>query len=115
SDYTHGQPIDVPEWSFPGRGRVQRQLQRLSKVLGTVERAVTQLPVRGRQAELSARVEERKATVDRAMGYVELYGAYAETEAVFRVDRLHELVASLDDDDRRALTFDPIAIDMPSY
>jgi alcohol-forming fatty acyl-CoA reductase len=112
---THGQPIDVPEWSFPGRGRVQRQLQRLSKVLGTVERAVTQLPVRGRQAELSARVEERKATVDRAMGYVELYGAYAETEAVFRVDRLLELWTSLDDDDRRAFAFDPAAIDWTHY
>ena len=111
----HGQPIDVPEWSFPGRGRVQRQLQRLSKVLGTVERVVTQLPVRGRQAELSARVEERKATVDRAMGYVELYGAYAETEAVFRVDRLLALWSSLDDSDRAAFAFDPMAIDWTHY
>src|SRR6202022_3506176 len=25
---SEGQPIVVPEWSFPGRGRVQRQLQR---------------------------------------------------------------------------------------
>jgi fatty acyl-CoA reductase len=112
---THGQPIDVPEWSFPGRGRVQRQLHRLSKALGGVERVVTQLPIRGKQAELSARVEERKATVDRAVGYVELYGAYAETEAVFRVDRLLELWASLDADDRRAFAFDPVAIDWPSY
>src|SRR5204862_7788924 len=98
-DKPHGQPIDVPEWSFPGGGRVQRQLHQLSKVLGGVERVVTQLPIRGKQAELSARVEERKATVDRAVGYVELYGAYAETEAVFRVDRLLELYASLEEDD----------------
>ncbi|MCU1448586.1 MAG: hypothetical protein JWP02_756 [Acidimicrobiales bacterium] len=112
---SQGQPIDTPEWSFPGRGRVQGQLRRLSKVLGTAERIVTQLPVRGRQAELSARIEERKATVDRAMGYVELYGAYAETEAVFRVDRLLELWASLDDADRAAFGFDPIAIDWTHY
>ncbi|MBV9040114.1 MAG: HAD-IB family phosphatase [Acidimicrobiia bacterium] len=112
---SQGQPIDVPEWSFPGRGRVQGQLQRLSKALGLVERAVTQLPVRGRQAELSARVEERKATVDRAMGYVELYGAYAETEAVFRVDRLLALWATLDSEDQQAFTFDPGVIDWTSY
>jgi len=112
---THGQPIDVPEWSFPGRGRVQRQLHRLSKVLGGVERAVTQLPIRGRQAELSARIEERKATVDRAVGYVELYGAYAETEAVFRVDRLLALWSTLAADDQRSFAFDPAAIDWPSY
>jgi nucleoside-diphosphate-sugar epimerase len=112
---THGQPIDVPEWSFPGRGRVQGQLRRLSKMLGAAERVVTQLPVRGRQAELSARIEERKATVDRAMGYVELYGAYAETEAVFRVDRLLELWSSLDDIDKDAFAFDPAAIDWTHY
>jgi HAD superfamily hydrolase (TIGR01490 family) len=87
----------------------------LSKVLGGVERAVSQLPVRGRQAELSARVEERKAMVDRAVGYVDLYGAYAETEAVFRVDRLLELWASLDAEDQRAFAFDPAAIDWVSY
>ena len=110
-----GQPIEVPEWSFPGRGRVQRQLQRLSSVLGGVERVVTQLPVRGRQANLSARVEERKATVERALGYVELYGAYAETEAVFRVDRLLSLWTSLDDSDREAFSFDPAAVDWPHY
>src|SRR5207248_4799612 len=99
----HGQPIDVPEWSFPGRGRVQRQLHRLSKMLGGVERAVSQLPIRGRQAELSARIEERKSMVDRAVGYVELYGAYAETEAVFRVDRLLDLWSTLDEEDQRSL------------
>src|SRR6185436_10232573 len=30
-----GQPIMVPEWSFPGRGRVQRQLERAK---GAIER-----------------------------------------------------------------------------
>ncbi|HMC71375.1 MAG TPA: haloacid dehalogenase-like hydrolase, partial [Mycobacteriales bacterium] len=111
----HGQPIDVPEWSFPGRGRVQRQLHRLSKVLGEVDRAVTQLPIRGRQAELSARIEERKSMVDRAVGYVELYGAYAETEAVFRVDRLLELWSTLDEEDQRSFAFDPGFVDWVSY
>jgi HAD superfamily hydrolase (TIGR01490 family) len=112
---SHGQPIVVPEWSFPGRGRVQRQLQRASRILTGVERAVTQLPVRGRQAELSARVEERKADVERALGYVELYGAYAETEAVFRVDRLLQLFESLDAGDRERFGFDPAAIEWPHY
>jgi alcohol-forming fatty acyl-CoA reductase len=111
----HGQPVDVPEWSFPGRGRVQRQLHRLSKVLGGLDRAVTQLPIRGRQAELSARIEERKSIVDRAVGYVELYGAYAETEAVFRVDRLLALWSTLDEEDQRSFAFDPAFVDWVSY
>jgi HAD superfamily hydrolase (TIGR01490 family) len=49
------------------------------------------------------------------VGYVELYGAYAETEAVFRVDRLLELWATLDSEDQRAFAFDPAAIDWVSY
>ena len=40
-----GQPISVPEWSFPGRGRVQRQLQRATKAMDAVERLTTALPV----------------------------------------------------------------------
>ncbi|MGH9180893.1 MAG: SDR family oxidoreductase, partial [Acidimicrobiales bacterium] len=112
---TAGQPIVVPEWSFPGRGRVQRQLQRATRALGTAERAITTLPIRGNQADLSARLEERRADADRALGYVQLYGAYAETEAVFGVERLLALSESLDDADRAAFGFDPRVIDWDRY
>jgi fatty acyl-CoA reductase len=112
---SHGQPVVVPEWSFPGRGRVQRQLQRATKLLSAAEKAVSALPVRGKQADLSSRLEERRDEADRALGYVELYGAYAETEAVFRVDRLLELFESLDDADRGAFAFDPIAVNWTQY
>ncbi|MGH9165146.1 MAG: HAD-IB family hydrolase, partial [Acidimicrobiales bacterium] len=112
---TAGQPIVVPEWSFPGRGRVQRQLQRATKALTLAERAITTLPIRGKQAELSARLEERRADADRALGYVTLYGAYAETEAVFQVDRLLALSTGLDEADRAAFCFDPRAIDWGHY
>jgi HAD superfamily hydrolase (TIGR01490 family) len=112
---TKGQPIVVPEWSFPGRGRVQRQLQRATKGLGVAEKAITALPVRGKQADLSSRLEERRAEAERALGYVRLYGAYTETEAVFQVDRLIELSDSLDEADRADFTFDPAVIDWRSY
>jgi HAD superfamily hydrolase (TIGR01490 family) len=110
-----GQPIVVPEWSFPGRGRVQRQLQRASKVLTTGEKLISALPVRGKQAELSARLEERRTLAERALGYVQLYGAYTETEAIFQVDRLVALWETLDADDQAAFTFDPMAVDWEHY
>ena len=53
--------------------------------------------------------------VDRAVGYVELYGAYAETEAVFRVDRLLDLWSTLDEEDQRSFAFDPASVDWVSY
>jgi len=105
------QPIAVPEWSFPGRRRVQHQLQRASRTLGGAERALQALPLRGRGAEASARLESRRTEAERALSYVELYGAYTETEAVFSVDRLLELHASLPAEDRADFGMDPAVID----
>jgi len=110
-----GQPIMVPEWSFPGRGRVQRQLQRATRALTTAERVLGALPVRGERADLAARVEERRAQAERALGYTELYGAYTETEAHFRVDRLLALWERLSPEDRDRFCFDPGVITWADY
>ncbi|HEY7915521.1 MAG TPA: HAD-IB family phosphatase [Acidimicrobiales bacterium] len=110
-----GQPIVVPAWSFPGRGRVQRQLSRASKAMGLAERVVGSLPIRGRQAAWMAALEEQHLLADRALGYVELYGAYTETEARYRVDNLLALWDRMDADDREVLCLDPAAVDWDSY
>ncbi len=112
---SHDQPITVPDWSFPGRRRVQKQLTRATKAISVAEKGLQSLPLRGRQAELGARLEERKDEVDRALSYVELYGAYTETEAVFSVDRLLELHRSLPEAERAEFGFDPAVIDWPHF
>ncbi|MGH9208265.1 MAG: SDR family oxidoreductase, partial [Acidimicrobiales bacterium] len=112
---SHGQPIVVPDWSFPGRGRVQRQLMRATRVLSAAERAMSSLPLRGTEAEASARLEERRTQAERALSYVDLYGAYAESEADFRIDRLLGLWNDLDETDRTELAFDPSLIDWTYY
>ena len=110
-----GQPIVVPAWSFPGRGRVAKQLERASNAIDAAERVLSALPLRGTQARWSASLEERKADVERASTYVELYGAYAETEASFSVDRLLQRWESLDEADRTTFGFDPRVIDWERY
>ncbi|MST35288.1 HAD-IB family hydrolase, partial [Acidimicrobiaceae bacterium USS-CC1] len=107
----HDQPIAVPEWSFPGRRTVQRQLRQATRTLGAAERALQSLPLRGGRADLAARLEERRDEAERALSYVELYGAYTETEAIFQVDRLLELHRSLPADDQRDFGMDPAVID----
>jgi fatty acyl-CoA reductase len=110
-----GQPIEVPEWTFPGRRRVQRQLQQAERALQGAQRALQALPLRGRPADLAARLEQRHDDADRALGYVELYGSYTETEAVFSVERLlglHELMAP---EEREQFCLDPAAIDWGRY
>jgi fatty acyl-CoA reductase len=112
---SEGQPIVVPEWSFPGRGRVQRQLQQATRSLSAAERVLQALPIRGRQAEWTAGLEERRAEAERALGYVELYGAYTETEVRFRVDRLIDLWHSLPPGDQADFCFDPAVLDWGHY
>ncbi len=112
---SEGQPIVVPEWSFPGRGRVQRQLNQAKALIERGERVLQALPLRGKQAALSAKLEDRRADVDRALSYVELYGAYAECEAIYRVDNLLAMWDRLDAADRAAFAFDPRAIDWVHY
>ncbi len=114
--YDHrGQPIVVPKWQFPGRGKVQGQLRRAVKLLTTAEKLANQLPVRGERAELVSRVEERRSQAERALEYVELYGAYAETEARFRIDRTLALSDALDPADRAEFCFDPATLDWKHY
>ncbi|NQY57595.1 MAG: HAD-IB family phosphatase, partial [Ilumatobacteraceae bacterium] len=110
-----GQPIIAPEWRFPGRGRVQGQLNRANKVLTTAEKALQTLPLRGRQAEWSAQIETRRLEVERAQTYVELYGLYTECEAIYQVDNLLDAWEHIDDDDRAAFNFDPRSVDWTTY
>ena len=58
-----GQPIIVPEWSFPGRGRVQRQLERAKTAIERGESALQSLPLRGKQAAWAATLESQRAAV----------------------------------------------------
>jgi fatty acyl-CoA reductase len=110
-----GQPIVLPDFQFPGRGRVEGQLRRAKTAITRAEGILQQLPLRGKQAELAAKLEERKGDVERALEYVELYGLYTECEAVYQVDNLLALWESLDAHDRAEFDIDPRSVDWPSY
>ncbi|MGH9259559.1 MAG: HAD-IB family phosphatase, partial [Acidimicrobiales bacterium] len=112
---SEGQPIVVPDWSFPGRGRVQRQLERAKTTVERAESTLQSLPLRGRQALWAAKLEEKREEAERALGYVELYGAYAECEAIYGVDRLLARYERLDATDQAAFCFDPRVIDWATY
>ncbi len=114
--YDHrGQPIMVPEFQFPGRGRVQGQLTKAKDALEKAEKVLGVLPLRGKQAEWGAKLEEKREEAERALGYVELYGAYAECEAIYGVDRLLALFESLPPADQELFGFDPRVVVWPDY
>ena len=107
----HGQPIVVPDWTFPGRGRVERQLTTATSALRRVERLVAALPLRGKAAQWGATVEQRRAEAERALEYVQLYGAYTECEAVYGVDALLAVPVAREAD----MPLDPRRIDWEHY
>ena len=109
------QPIVPPKWDFGGRTDVRGQLRRVKRTLDTAERVLGALPLRGKQADWAARLEDHKLLVDRASSYVKLYGAYAESEALYRVDKLLEMYNALPEADKVTFRMDPASIDWPTY
>jgi HAD superfamily hydrolase (TIGR01490 family) len=112
---SEGQPIEVPEWTYPARGKVHQQLKRAQRGITAAEQALQMLPLRGRQATWAAKLEERKLEIDRATEYVELYGLYTECEAVYEVGHLMSMWDAASDEDHAAFNFDPRSIDWPHY
>jgi alcohol-forming fatty acyl-CoA reductase len=112
---SEGQPIEVPDWNFPGRGRVQGQLTRAKTAITRAEQLLQKVPLRGKQASWAATLETKRTEVERALEYVELYGLYTECEAIYGVDRLMGLWASLDEADQQAFCFDPRVVHWPTY
>ncbi len=112
---SEGQPIVVPEFRFPGRGRVQGQLTRAKAVISRSEKLLQALPLRGKQAEFSAKLETKRMEVERALEYVQLYGLYTECEAIYSVGNLLTMWDGLDSVDQATFAFDPRAIDWPTY
>ena len=110
-----GQPIEVPEWKFPARGKVQQQLKRAKTMITKAEETLQKLPLRGTQATWTAKLEERKHDIERAYEYVQLYGLYTECEALYQVDHLMSMWNVLSAEDRAAFNFDPRSVDWPMY
>ncbi len=110
-----GQPIAVAQFSFPGRGAVERQLERAHKSLDRADRTLKLLPLRGKQAMINADVEEKKDQVERARDYVKIYGAYAECEALYGVENLLELHGSLTEAGQVTFGCDPAIVDWDHY
>ncbi len=110
-----GQPIAVAQFSFPGRGAVERQLDRAQKNLDRADKALKLLPLRGKQALINADIEDKIEQVERASAYVKIYGAYAECEALYGVENLVALHDALDPADQEALCCDPAVVDWTHY
>ncbi|MHB8190881.1 MAG: HAD-IB family phosphatase [Ferrimicrobium sp.] len=110
-----GQAIKIPEWTYPGRGRVEASLRRTHKVITATNRITKSLPLRSSMLDYQDRLSETEQGLDRAISYVELYGAYAECEARYLVDNLLSLTEGLPTEPALPFAFDPRTIDWEDF
>jgi alcohol-forming fatty acyl-CoA reductase len=107
--------VRVPEWKFPGRRQVERQLRMGEKLLNAADRAVSRLPRSTRVRQMVKRVDRERGRLEFVRRYADLYGAYVEIEVIYTDDRTVELFASLSDPDRADFPFDAAIIDWAHY
>jgi HAD superfamily hydrolase (TIGR01490 family) len=112
----HGRgDVRVPEWSFPGRLRVERLLRTAERAVDAADSIVSHLPKSKKMRDLVTRVDRDKGRVDFIRRYSDLYGAYTEAEVIYTDDRTLELFGSLTKADRTRFPFDAAAIDWRHY
>ena len=109
-----GQPIVVPEWSFPGRRRVQNQLRQTTQVLRGAERALQALPLRGRRADLVATIEERRDEAERPSA-TSSCTAPTPRRRPFSPSTVSSSSTPASPDEQEEFCFDPAVVDWPTF
>ena len=110
-----GRPVPVPEWSFPGRRRVEGWLSaelRGLKIAGTL---VSRMPEGHLKTDLRGRIARADKRARMSLYYSRIYGAYANMESVFSSARTYELYGDLPEEDRREFPFDVAKVDWKTW
>jgi HAD superfamily hydrolase (TIGR01490 family) len=107
--------IDVPDWRFPGRARVERMIRGAERAMNAADRVVRRLPRSSRVRGWVRRLDQERGRLDFVRKYSDLYGAYAEAEVIYTDERTVALWDSLPAEDRERFPFDAGAIDWRYY
>jgi HAD superfamily hydrolase (TIGR01490 family) len=107
--------VRVPEWTFPGRRRVDAMLRTGERALDVADRVVSRLPRSGRTRDLVRRLDRDRGRVQFLRRYADLYGAYVEAEVIYTDERTLALHRSLTTEDRERFGFDSAAVDWSHY
>ena len=101
-----GRPVQVPEWSFPGRGKVELALKAQLTALKAGGMVAAQLPDGHMVSDARQRMARAEKRARMSLYYSRIYGAYANMYAVFSTDRTKALYEGLEPEDRELFPFD---------
>ncbi len=106
-----GRPVPVPEWSFPGRRRVEGWLGAELLGLKVAGKLSARMPEGHLKTDLRGRIARAEKRARVSLYYSRIYGAYANMDSTFSSARTDELYRSLPDEDRRLFPFDVTEFD----
>src|SRR5918997_3689632 len=110
-----GRPVPLPEWSFPGRRRVEGRLRAELFGLKLASRLATILPEGHMTTDLRGRVARAEKRARMSFYYSRIYGTYTNMKSTFSSARTHDLYESLPEDDRSEFPFDIAGVDWRAW
>jgi alcohol-forming fatty acyl-CoA reductase len=110
-----GRPVPLPEWSFPGRRRIEGRLRAELFGLKLASRLATILPEGHMTTDLRGRVARAEKRARMSFYYSRIYGTYTNMKSTFSSARTHELYESLPEEDRHEFPFDIAEVDWKAW
>ncbi|MBD0253107.1 MAG: SDR family oxidoreductase, partial [Rubrobacter sp.] len=110
-----GRPIQVPEWSFPGRRRVEGQLKMELAGLKVAGLLAARMPEGHMASDARQRIARAEKRARMSLYYSRIYGAYATMTATFSTSRTTALYEAMPSADRRVFPFDIVDVDWRAW
>ena len=106
-----GRPVPVPEWSFPGRRRVEGLLKAELIGLKVAGALVARMPEGHAKTDLRGRIARADKRSRMSYYFSRIYGDYGDMKSTFSARRTHELYRALPEEDRKTFPFDISEVD----
>ncbi|HET7478938.1 MAG TPA: HAD-IB family hydrolase [Rubrobacteraceae bacterium] len=106
-----GRPVSVPEWSFPGRKRVENGLKVELAGLKIAGKIAARMPDGHMASDARQRIARAEKRARMSLYYSRIYGAYANMKGTFSTERTRALYESLPTEDRQEFPFDITRLD----
>jgi len=110
-----GRPIQVPEWSFPGRRRVEGRLKLELAGLKVAGMLAARMPEGHMATDARQRIARAEKRARMSLYYSRIYGAYANMTSTFASSRTEALYTALPPEDREEFPFDITDIDWRAW
>jgi len=110
-----GRPIGVPEWSFPGRRRVEGRLKAELAALMVAGKLAARMPEGHMASDARQRIARAEKRARMSLYYSRIYGAYANMTATFSTGRTTSLYEALSPEDRGSFPFDITEVDWRAW